>query len=258
MDNLNSILEQRLKASTTSEKYKVITTKDLLNKFTDAGYEIRSSSVAKTYKPERQGYQRHLVRLQHPELAFKKVNDSRPEIVVTNSYDGSSSLTLTLGIYRLVCANGMVVGHSFKQHKIRHVGDALDLALTAASEITLELEKLETMIGSWSHRVLTSTELEVLYLRVWDQFKPYKDATLVSKLSDAFEARRDADAPNDLWTVFNRIQETIMRGGIQYELPDTFNGRRTNRLRAVKAIKRNLDVNQRLFDLTEKFYSEVA
>jgi len=43
-----------------------------------------------------------------------------PEIIITNSYDGSAEVSAIAGAFRLVCTNGMVIGHKIGQSGIRH------------------------------------------------------------------------------------------------------------------------------------------
>lgn len=44
------------------------------------------------------------------------------QFVVKNSYDGSNSLQISLGAFRLVCSNGMVIGKQFFSYTQRHIG----------------------------------------------------------------------------------------------------------------------------------------
>jgi len=43
-----------------------------------------------------------------------------PEITIRNSYDGTTELSFTAGAYRLVCANGMIIGTIIDMKKNRH------------------------------------------------------------------------------------------------------------------------------------------
>ncbi len=64
--------------------------------------------------------------------------------------------------------------------------------------------------------------------------------------------RRYDDKGNDLWTTFNVIQENVMRGGLK-GVSRSGNGRlRRTITRPVKALDRNIKLNQALWFLTEK------
>jgi len=43
-----------------------------------------------------------------------------PEIIITNSYDGSTEVGAIAGAFRLLCTNGMVIGHTIGKTGIRH------------------------------------------------------------------------------------------------------------------------------------------
>ena len=61
--------------------------------------------------------------------------------------------------------------------------------------------------------------------------------------------KREEDNKNDLWTVFNVIQENFVRGGIEYSSP---RGRKTS-LRGLQSIMAVNQVNTKLWELAEEF-----
>ena len=66
------------------------------------------------------------------------------------------------------------------------------------------------------------------------------------------EERRYDDKGNDLWTCYNVVQENTMRGGLKGQTRGR-NGRlRNTTTRPVKALDRNIKLNQALWVLTEK------
>jgi hypothetical protein len=61
--------------------------------------------------------------------------------------------------------------------------------------------------------------------------------------------RRAEDKGDDLFTVFNVIQENLMRGGLSYQRQ---NGRHAT-TRGIKTMDNELHVNQRLWSLAESY-----
>ncbi len=47
-------------------------------------------------------------------------DDMHPEIIMGNSYDGSSQVYIMCGAYRLVCSNGMIIGITYGTFNNRH------------------------------------------------------------------------------------------------------------------------------------------
>jgi hypothetical protein len=66
--------------------------------------------------------------------------------------------------------------------------------------------------------------------------------------SQVLTVRRSEDRANDLWTVTNRVQESLVRGGINGRLA---NGRRAA-TRAVQGIDQNVRLNRALWVLADE------
>ena len=64
-------------------------------------------------------------------------------------------------------------------------------------------------------------------------------------ITDVLEPLRDADKGEDLWSVFNVIQEKITQGGYKAALQ----GAKARKVRKIKSFERDLNVNQQLFQL---------
>jgi hypothetical protein len=60
--------------------------------------------------------------------------------------------------------------------------------------------------------------------------------------------KREEDRANDLWTVFNRIQENCLRGGLPYK---SKSGRRV-RTKPITSIDSDVKLNKALWILAEK------
>ncbi|WP_340638650.1 DUF932 domain-containing protein, partial [Yersinia pseudotuberculosis] len=74
--------------------------------------------------PEKRDYTKHMLRLRRvTQIAGQQV----PEIIMLNSHDGSSSHQLIPGMFRAVCANGLICGESFGDIRVPHKGDIVDI-----------------------------------------------------------------------------------------------------------------------------------
>jgi hypothetical protein len=67
-------------------------------------------------------------------------------------------------------------------------------------------------------------------------------------LDELLEPTRDEDKGNDLWSVFNVIQEKILDGDFTY-----MSGARIRKARKVKNFKQDLEINQKLFAMAAEF-----
>ena len=66
------------------------------------------------------------------------------------------------------------------------------------------------------------------------------------------EEQRQDDKGHGLWTTFNVVQENIVRGGLKGTTRGSNGRRRKTTTRPVKALDRNIKLNQALWFLTEK------
>jgi Domain of unknown function (DUF932) len=253
---MNNPIEQTGNFNRT-ERYKHIQTSDIVEKFASMGYKVTATSQVKTRKIEKQGFQKHLLRFANENQSLVNVMDSRPEIVLINSHDGSTGYELMLGIYRLVCANGLIVGNTFGGVRFRHSGDdVMSRVEKAVEEIQTEIPRISAKINEFSAIQMNESKQKEYAEQAVKLIVP-KTGYNVS-LDSALTVRRSADQENNLWTVYNRLQESLLRGGISY------NTRNVNPLtneisirnatgRAVKGIGRNIEINRSLWDLTEEF-----
>jgi hypothetical protein len=193
------------------------------------------------------GFHKHMIRMSHQGLTLKNVNDSRPELVIVNSYDASTSLQFKIGVFRLVCANGLVVGNNIFDYRINHVGDvqtkikqAFELVLEKVPVVASEIEVMQSV--TTTHAIQEHIIQAGLVAMDFDADKSLN-------LKDLFITRRNEDAVDSVWTFFNKIQENLIRYGIRYSSPDPVTGLMVkNRTRPIKSIDRQIKVNQALFN----------
>ena len=71
----------------------------------------------------------HMIAFQNPDIKITKTNDDGskevdtfPRIILTNSHDGYNAFKLMVGLFRLVCSNGLVVSdNQMVNMSIRHM-----------------------------------------------------------------------------------------------------------------------------------------
>jgi len=70
-------------------------------------------------------------------------------------------------------------------------------------------------------------------------------------LDEIINPVRDEDKGNDLWSVFNVIQEKIITGDFTY-----LSGARSRKAREVKNFKQDMDINKKLFAMANELVPE--
>lgn len=205
--------------ATTSASYGFVSTERILSVLESQGWLLHQQSIAKTSKPERQGYQRHLIKLVHP--AFSQIdglsinNKSVPQLCLVNSHDGRASLQGRLGIYRIACANGLMVGTDFASFRVVHsealIKDLLNKVDAFIAGIPKALDNVRALQG---RTIDLNTETALIQTIYNERLKNVKE---VHSVDYNARPRRTADTHRDAYTVLNRIQEYVIRGGIKYQ-----------------------------------------
>ena len=237
-----------------SEKYRFVPTIDVVNALGENGFLPVKASQARTRIEGKQDFVRHVIRFRHRELNEAKVGDSIPEIVLLNSHDGSSSYKIMMGMFRLVCSNGMVVAsgmideiaarHSGKEGIVREVIDGSFRVIESAPRVMAQIEQ-------WQHQNL-SDKHKLAYANAALELR---GSEMSIDPNDVLYAHRSEDRGSDIWSTFNRVQENMIRGGMHSTNIETGRSRRTS---AVKSCAADVKLNRALWRLTEELAKQAA
>jgi hypothetical protein len=186
---------------------------------------------------------RHFVRMRH-EQHMREINGSVPEILVINANDGSSSLRMEAGMFRMVCSNGLIIkSNDIESSRIRHVDVTAERVLQEANRVIKGAQEAARRVDIFKERILNrdeQTKFSVLASAFWGgRVMPHS----------LLESRRPEDNGDDLWRVFNRIQENMIKGGVVGRSPS---GRNT-RTHGIRAMDNTVKVNMKLWEIAEEF-----
>ena len=226
-----------------SSKYAFIPTQRILQGFMDAGFvPVQAHQV--TARRGNRMHAPHLVRLRR-RFETVQLRDGVPEVVFLNSHDGSSAYQLRMGIFRFCCANGLIVSRgAFPSVCVTHRGEVMDEVIAGALQVAERFGELACQVERMEHRGLSIHEqLEFADRAMALRLGTTADAGMAP--SRLLECRRREDAGDDLWSVFNRVQEALLRGGGSRR---SVSGRLV-RMRAITSVRRDLDLNGQLWDL---------
>jgi hypothetical protein len=160
----------------------------------------------------------------------------------------------SVGIFRLVCSNGLVIAdEKFSDFKINHKGYTFGQLRKVVKQAVNDLPNKVQIMNDMKNRILSPEEkhklaLDAMLIRA--NVKPgseqaeafnYDDETIV----DILDPRREADKGDDLWRVFNVVQEKITQGDFHAAL----NGAKVRKVRKIKSFEKDLKVNKELFKL---------
>jgi len=232
--------------SDVSDKYHFIPTIDVIDEIKANNWYPVSVSEASVRDMGKNGYQQHLVRFRHFDDLLHP-QDNAVELLLFNSHDRTKSFSISAGIYRFVCSNGLVIADSvFESYKIKHLGDRENDVATAVESITAIKPKLMQKVQHLESIELTQLEQESF---ARSSIPLRFDKHLEVEAKDLLVPHRDEDTKDDLYTVLNVIQENLLRGNISGTNKDT--GRRFTS-KEIKSISKDVKVNQGLWDIAER------
>lgn len=233
-----------------STRYAYIPTIDVLAGLRREGFEVFSATQARARTEDRREHTKHLLRLRHASQFGRLDADSTPEIVLLNSHDGSSSYQMMGGVFRMVCANGLIVPDGTCQTvKVQHSGKVQDKVIEGAFEVLDGLTRVIDSRDAMRAVSLSDDESRILARAALQlRFDPTEEKAAPVTEDQVLRARRIDDRAPDLWTTFNRVQENVIRGGLAGR---NANGAR-QRTRAVTGIDQDVKLNRALWTLAEE------
>ena len=235
-----------------SKHYTHIPTTKVINDMRTLGWDVVDVKEVKARKSATRGFQKHLVVFRNPDVVING-NDGDtvfPQILLTNSHDGKNSFTFTAGLFRMVCANGLVISTTqFEDVKMRHMGYTFE---DLQENIREMVEKLPLTVESMNKmkevEMQQEQALEFAKRALTTRFDEKQMNRINVDLDALLTPTRVEDKGNDVWSVFNVVQEKIIDGDFEYIM-----GTKTRKARRVKNFKQDQKINKELFALALEY-----
>lgn len=233
-------------AADRSSRYTFIPTYQVVEALRKEGFYPVAAMESRARIEEKRGFTKHLLRFRRHD-GFTTVGETLPEVCILNSHDGSSSYQISAGLYRLVCANGMIVADSeIETIKARHSGNVVDDVIEGtyriidrAPEVLARVEDFRALaLPEPAQQAFAKAALELRYEEGEAPIQP----------EQLNQPKRQADRGSDLWKTFNRVQENMIRGGVRGR--NSSGGRMSTR--AVNSVGENVRLNKALWTLAEE------
>ena len=236
----------------TSEKFTHIPTHKVIEDMEQLGWGVVDAKEVKARAKNSIGFQKHLVVFRNPDVVINGADGDKvfPQILLTNSNDGKNAFTFTAGLFRMVCENGLVVStQEFENVKMRHMGYTFE---ELQKQIRAMVEQLPLTVESMNKmkQIQLDEEQAKAFAKkaLTTRFEEDQVEAMNFNLDELLEPTRPEDKGNDLWSVFNVIQEKILDGDFTY-----MSGARIRTARKVKNFKQDLEINQKLFAMAAEF-----
>lgn len=203
----------------------------------------------------------HMVAFQNPDIKIMKTSedgtttvDTYPRIILTNSHDGFNSFKFMVGLFRLVCSNGLVVcQNQMVNMSIRHINYDFEELRRVVATVIDQVPGIVNTMNQMRTITLTDeqkTELATEVIKIRKNIEPDQNIQVDQEtIADILAPVREEDKANDLWTVFNICQEKLIKGGFSA----TGKNNKTRKQRGITSIKKDMDFNQRLWNSASRY-----
>ena len=260
-----------------SKKYSHIPTDKLIDDMELLGWRPIDAKEVKARQKSTMGFQKHLVVFRNPDIVINQMPNNIvesstsptgyrktdgtfakknpidtvfPQILLTNSHDGKNAFTFTAGLFRMICENGLVIStNEFEKVSIRHMGYDFE---ELQKQINKMVERLPLTVESMNKMIETTMDQNSIVKFAKDMlavsFPEDELRRITIDMDDFITPVRNEDKGDDLWSVFNVIQEKIIEGDFEYTV-----GTKHRKARQIKNFKQDMDLNSKMFDVALEY-----
>ena len=223
-----------------NSKATMVESLDAVREFQKQGWNIAGAYEQRNKQNRKIGS--HFIRMEHPD--FKVTNskgktDAVATMNISNSTTGIKPMELDLGAYRQVCSNGAIAHTSYSSAKVPHTEQGqytlqeilCDLGIRTQG-VMEEFNRLKEKNVSPQEAMNLATEAAEIRFGKGHRID----------VSQLLNVVREEDKGDDVWTVFNRIQENLTQ-------PHRIVDHLGNVMNGVSSIEEDTRINKELFEL---------
>lgn len=232
-----------------STKYSFLPTSRIIEDMGRLGWQVGAAKSNRSRTQVNKEYGNHVVRFFHPDIYLRDQQgnvESYINVVVMNNHSGLGSFKFEIGIFRLVCSNGLTLkDKDMGSFNIRHSGYSFDQLQETMNQAIERLPDLVGRINEYNMITLTP-EQQYDFAAKAIALRSYSDRVPTQQELDEFLApRRKEDEGDSLWVILNRVQESVMKGG--YHLINAKG--KFRKAKSIKNIQKDIQLNQQLWEL---------
>ena len=241
------------KHESRAERFSPVCTYDILEQIKEeSGFVPFFAVQTKVRDKTREDFTKHMLRLRRPEDFNKDLND---EIILLNANDGTSSCQLISGQFRSVCHNGLVMGSVDNNIRVRHSGDATGNVIEGVYTVLKDFDEIHDIEARMRSMKLEKRDKLQFALSAYilKEGMPKDDdyANLEYNPIELLRPLRQEDRGDDLFTIFNVVQEHILGGGQKRKTG-------VRRTKAITAIPANIQLNRGLWQIAKDALDELT
>ena len=252
---VHSALTSEKNSNLVKDSYQLINSATIAERFKLQGWDVFESKQNRVKSIERDGYQKHLIKFRNE--SFKNIqglkghHESIPELIIENSHDGTAALKIFFGVFRIACLNGLIAGSNFSSFRVIHsknsvlrLDESIDGMTAAIPELIKRVEYFSTIELDREKSVELARRAAELRLKHTQNIYSIDHESMLNPV-------RYSDQSSDAYSVFNVIQEKIIRGGIQFIQKNEFDHFERKKTRAINSVSQSVKLNRELWNIFE-------
>lgn len=226
-----------------SPKYQFISTRNVLENVIDNGWSITQASS----QGSSQFAQHRVTLVNNQDLAKIEDNSHDQEGILRldlfNSHNLTKRFMLAIGYFKFACSNGLIVStgpseaiktkHRFSDNRLEAIMEQINNASQRFPKVLQTIEGFKSRQLN-DHEKVTFARYAIQGRYNYRKELPKKFQHLQPMIDNVLTSRRVEDDGDSVWTVFNRVQESIVKG-VQ------------GSIRGIKGYGDNVRVNQLLW-----------
>jgi len=223
-----------------NSKATMVESLDAVREFQRQGWNIAGAYEQRNKQNRKVGS--HFIRMEHPD--FKVTNskgkiDAVATMNIFNSTTGAKPMELDLGAYRQVCSNGMIAHTSYSNASVPHTEKGQYSLQEILCDLGIRTQGVMEEFNKLKERNVSPQEAMHLATQAAEIRFGKGHRIDVSQLLNTV---REEDKGDDVWTVFNRIQENLTQ---PHRITDVYG----NNIGGVTDIAEDTRINKELFEL---------
>ena len=275
LTKIPSIMATEPAGQCVSDKYAFIPTTKIVESLDHHGWVPVQAEAVNVRKESRQGFQKHLIRFRHNE-STPIVDGCHPEIVMTNSHDGLAAFNFQLGLFRMVCSNGLVVSNGMmSKFRITHKGVVhgqvnrlVDHVMNEAPKMTSQIERYqEITFDMTQYRMFVAKALEIRWKKAFEPMMNNQYVTQDGSVQiDGTRLERYKREPeilaSNMWQIYNNLQNRLVETGGNFIMKEkshyNHKYKGPGKVRRIKSINENIRVNSLLWLLMQNTHRHLS
>lgn len=232
-----------------SQRYGFASTAQVLQALEKEGFVPVEARTMLRRDSDRISKTKHMLRLRRAGSTSKLLvaGEVVPQVVLLNSHDRTSLFQLYAGMFRVVCSNGLIVSTKdfIEPIRVRHTNRVVEDVMSNINRLAADAAKVAGVIDQMLHTKLTDKQQHAFARAALDLRFGNGSARGSVDPAALLVPRRDTDKAPTVWHVYNRVQENMIKGGIESV---TANGRHVQ-TKEVVSVAADVNINAGLWEL---------